>query len=218
MMWDYGSIEVTTTTELGFNESYTRFNPGLTGETINPASQCFGITYGRELTNKFSFGVTTKYATENLVREKKSTFLFDAGLVFRTGFRSLYLAATVRNFGPDVTFINESYPLPQTFKFGVSTYLIAPNNSFLLQSDSQSLLVSFDLSHPRDYDEQYNVGMEYTLMDMLALRTGYNINYDEKSLTFGIGLMIKDFRLDYAYEPFGKILDSVHKFTFNYSL
>jgi hypothetical protein len=218
MLWDYGSIEVTSVASQGWNDSYTQFNPGLTGETINPSSQCFGLTFARELTDKFSFGMTAKAASEDLVKEKESAILFDGGLLYRTGFRSLYLAASVRNFGSDVTYINESYPLPQTFTFGFSTLLIDSESPFLLASDWQRLLVAYDVSHPRDYDQQHNMGIEYVLLDIVALRAGYKFNYDEETMTYGAGLYIRGLRFDYAYEPFGEILDSVHKFTLSYGL
>lgn len=215
---DYGSIEVTEVASQGWNSDYTRFNPGLTGETINPGSMVFGLSFARSLTDKFNFGLTAKYVTEDLVREKASALVFDGGLTYRTGFRSLILGAAVRNFGPEIKFINESYPLPQTFTFGISGYLISSENSLVAQSPWQKLLFSYDIVHPRDYDQQHTVGVEYTFKNMLILRGGYKFNYDEEGIAFGMGLKIKNIRLDYAYDPFGEILNSIHKVTVGYGL
>ena len=59
--WDYGQIEVTNPSFLNFNEDYTVFNPGLTGEVINPSAHYFGLSVARKVTNKFNFGISLKY-------------------------------------------------------------------------------------------------------------------------------------------------------------
>lgn len=218
LILDYGTIEVTEISAQGWNQDFTYFNPGLTGETINPGAMAFGISYARALTNKFNFGLTVRYASEDLVREKVSALLFDAGLIYQTGFRSVQFGAAIRNFGPEVTFINESYPLPQTFLFGTSMYLLGPENAILGHSGWQSLLVLYNLIHPRDYDQQHSVGAEYNLHNLLFIRAGYKFNYDEEGLTFGGGLQFKGIRFDYAYEPFGEVLDPVHQFSVGYGL
>ncbi len=96
-------------------------------------------------------------------------FVFDFGLVYKTGYRSIQTSAVIRNFGPEISFSDdeittnnsdfESYPPPQTLAIGVSSFLIAPDNSLLLQSGNQRLRVAFDIIGPRDYDQQYNTGL-----------------------------------------------------------
>ena len=218
IMVNYGEIEVTDLAFQGWNDDYTRFNPGLTGEVINPSAKLFGLSYAVTLTDKFSFGVTGKYIYEDLVRAKTSSFCFDGGLIYDTGWKSVIMAATIKNFGPEVTFINEAYPIPETFTFGISGYLINDKESVIAESGWQSLLVSYDLSHPRDYAQQHNLGLEYGFKNFIFLRGGYKFNYDEEGLTLGLGLNINDFRLDYAYDPFGDILESVHRFSVGYTL
>ena len=71
MVNDLGDIPVTRVDYL-FRDESGNYNPGLTGETISPGSQVFGLSYGKELTDKFSFGITAKYAIEDLVAEKAS--------------------------------------------------------------------------------------------------------------------------------------------------
>lgn len=218
MMVDYGDMEVTDVLHQGWNADYTRFNPGLTGEVLNPGAKVFGLSFARSVTDRFNFGITVKYVIEDLVREKGTALCFDGGLTYRTGWRSVTLGTSVRNFGPEVKFINESYPLPETFAFGISGYLFSPTNALFMQTGSQSFLISYDLSHPRDYDQQHNFGLEYTFLDFLFIRGGYKFNYDEEGITFGIGVKVSQFRLDYAYDPFGEILQSVHRFTFGYAM
>lgn len=234
MLTDVGEIRVTTVESLGFvGDQYL----GYTGETITPGSQVFGLSFARMLTDKFSFGITAKYAREDLGARSADNFMFDGGLTYNTGFRSIKIAAVVRHFGPDVKFYDEvdlprtdpstdstffqkytgkSYPLPQTFNIGVSAYLLAPSQSLFIESDGQTLLVAFDLVQPRDFDQQYNLGLEYGFRDILFLRAGYKFNYDEESFSLGFGLAYNKYRIDYAYSDFGDLLDSVHRFSLGF--
>ncbi len=211
MAVDIGDIQVTTVDALGFIGD--EYNPGLTGETIAPGAVSIGLSYARQLTDKLSFGVTGKYVQEDLKVDKASNIVFDAGLTFDTGFKSLRLAAAIRHFGAEVTYIDQSYPLPQTFTIGVAGYLVAPRGGFLLNSSAHSLLIAYDMSQPRDYNQQHHLGFEYSFKDFVFLRAGYKFNFDEEGAAFGFGLKLVGLRIDYSYSDFGQYLDSVHRFS-----
>lgn len=236
IMTNMDEIKVTTVEALDFIDGVYL---GYTGETITPASQVFGLSFARELTDKFSFGITAKYAREDLGVKSAGNFMFDAGLTYDTGFKSLMIAAVVRHFGPEVRFYDKvnlprydastdstyyqrytgkSYPLPQTFNIGVATYLVSSNEGSWLHSENQSLLLAFDMAQPRDYDQQFNFGLEYGFNNILFVRAGYKMNYDEESVSFGFGLAFNNYRIDYAFSDFGDYLDSVHRFSFGFSM
>lgn len=213
---DYGEIEETRVEDLGYRgDSY---HPGLTGRILEPGANVIGLSFARGLTDKFSFGLTMKYASEDLVAKSTSTLMFDAGILYWTGYRSLRIAAAVRHFGPEVEYIDENFPLPQTFNLGIAGYLIAPQNSLLMASQSQSLLVAFDLVHPRDFDQQYNMGLEYSFGELIFIRGGYKLNYDTAGLCLGAGLRLRGISVDYSFNDYGKYLDAVHRFTIGASL
>jgi hypothetical protein len=218
VLTDMGEIEETRVDHLFRNEEQGIYNPGLTGNTLKPGSMVFGLSFARRLTEKFSFGLTAKYAIEDLVVQTASTFMFDGGVLFETGFKSLTLSAVLRHFGPKVTYFNKSYPLPQTFTLGLSGYLIAPESSFLGTSESSKLLLTYDLSQPRDYSQQHHIGAEYAFRDLLYLRAGYKLNFDEEGLTYGFGLAYGGIRIDYSYSDFGEFLDAVHRFSVGFGL
>ena len=236
LMTDVGEIRVTSVDALGFvGDRYL----GYTGEVIKPGAMVFGLSFARQLTEKFSFGLTAKYAREDLGVRATGNIMFDAGLIYDTGFRSVRIATTVRHFGPDVKYIDEeeirrydaendtsysqiytgkSYPLPQTFNIGISAYLLSPNESLLMDSEDHSLLVAFDMVQPRDFDQQYNIGLEYGFGRILFLRGGYKLNYDSESFSLGFGIAYSDIRIDYAYSDFGDYLDSVHRFSIGFAM
>jgi len=215
---NYGEIQETRTDHLFRDKTTDEYNPGLTGRTISPNAQVFGISFARYLTDKFAFGVTVKYAREDLVANAASSLIFDGGFTYRTGFRSLELASSIRHFGPDIKFLEdgESYPLPQTLTIGISGYLISPENQFLLKSDDHKFLLAYDMVETRDYGQQYHFGFEYSIKDILFLRGGYKLNYDEEGLTLGFGINLLNIRIDYSYADFGSSLGSVHRFSIGF--
>jgi len=218
VLTDIGEIEETRVDHLFRLEDQGIYNPGLTGNTVQPGSMVFGLSFARRLTDKFSFGLTVKYAREDLVVKSTSSVMFDGGVLFNTGFNSLTLSAVLRHFGPKIQYYNKSYPLPQTFTLGLSGYLLAPESSFLMDSESNKLLLSYDLSQPRDYSQQHHVGMEYAFRDILFLRAGYKLNFDEEGLTYGFGLAYTGIRIDYSYSDFGEYLNAVHRFSIGFGL
>ncbi len=230
---DYGSIQVTRADQLAFVGSGTdiRYNPGLTGETFTPTTYLVGLTFARRLTNKFSTGVTAKFIRESLwgsstvtivgsngVAEEVNTYaslvLFDFGLQYDTGFRSIRVNAAVQNFGSQVKFAKEGYPAPMAFRIGASGDVLGPN-ALLMESAESRMTLACDLFQPNDYLQQIHFGMEYAFSEMLFLRAGYKFYYDNDNLTMGAGVRqtIADFPLavDYSYGSMGDYLPSVHR-------
>ena len=213
MLADYGDFHVTTVEKLGFvGEQY---NPGLTGEIIQPRAMVFGVSYARRMTDKFSFGISVKNGIEDLIVEETDMFMFDAGINYRTGYKSIEIAASIRHFGSEVKFLKEGekFPLPQTFNIGFSAHLMGDNDYLLTTSQNHSLLFAFDIVQPRDYDQQYNLGFEYGIKEMFFLRGGYKVNYDVENATFGFGINYNKYRIDYSYNDYGEYLDAVQRFS-----
>ena len=60
--------------------------------------------------------------------------------------------------------------------------------------------------------------MEYAFRDLLYLRAGYKLNFDEEGLTYGFGLAYSGIRIDYSYSDFGEFLNAVHRFSVGFGL
>jgi hypothetical protein len=205
--------------------------PGLTGRTFRPFAYMIGVTYAYQMTDKFSTGLTAKFAHESLYNGSTvSTYnsqgelvdantwanglMFDFGLQYNTGYRSIMLAASVQNFGPNVTYASEANAIPLALRVGVAADIIG-SNPLLLQSDNQRLGLAFDLFQPNDYAQQAHMGLEYEFAGIVALRGGYKFNYDADGLTAGLGVkqMLAGARLsvDYSYSALDYNLGSVHR-------
>ncbi|NOY89081.1 MAG: PorV/PorQ family protein [FCB group bacterium] len=184
-----------------------------TGRIFYWRDAALSVSYGRYLTDRFSFGFTIKYIGEFTHDYSASGWAADVGTNYDTGFRGFKIGMLISNFGPDMKFITNSYPLPINFKFGSSINVI--------QSDNHVLTLSAEGTHPSDNLEKYNTGLEYVYKDRFSLRLGERINYDIGGLTAGAGLSVpfgqeSELRFDYAYQDFG-VLTQVHRFSMSIS-
>ncbi len=221
---DLGSFDETKTDNfLYLGQTY----PYITGRTWKPYQALVGLTYAKKLTEKFSFGITGKYAYESLydhtltistrnvsdsvlntytMNPNHGVFLFDAGFHYNTGYRTIQIAASAHNFGPDViynsSYFEASYPAPLSFRLGIAGDLIG-KNSLLVENNTSRLGLAFDLFLANDADQQEHLGIEYEFANTIAIRAGYKINYSTEGLTFGAGVhqTVGNLKLtvDYSY-------------------
>ncbi|MBN2031545.1 PorV/PorQ family protein [bacterium] len=217
---DYGDdIQGTriTSTEKGYEKT----------EMIDVGAWAVGVAYGRRLTNKFSVGGQIHYATQKLgtsvisegtpAKENKvDGITYDFGTIFYPGFKSLRVGMSIRNYSADFEYEEETFQAPLTFTIGAAMDVM----DFLGEHEN-ALLLSIDALHPRDYTERLNIGAEFLLMDIIAIRAGYRSNYDEEGLTLGAGLNYSlsglSVKFDYAYSPMTSF-DVVNRFSIGIGL
>ncbi len=202
--------------------------------SFSPGAYAIGISYAKALSNQFSVGGNIKYVNQDLGSsivgfnteggyDKKNyaadVFAFDFGILYRTGFKSLNFGMCIKNFSQEVTYEDESFQLPLTFKIGVAMDVFDLYEA--VNKKTHALLVSVDAVHPRDYYEQVNFGMEYLFLKTFALRLGYSTPNDEHGFSAGVGLQQSYqnymIALDYAYTPFG-VFNDVHRFSVHFAL
>lgn len=225
---DYGEIpEATWTSPYKDDINY----PGLTGRTFRPYAYLVGLTYANRLSDKFSTGISVKYAHESLydgqtVSAVSSTgdtstvntwangLIFDYGLSYNTGFHTVRLGASMQNFGANVRYASETSPLPISLRVGVAADLLG-NDALLMPSEDSRMTVEFDLFQPNDYAQQAHLGVEYDYANVIALRAGYKFNYDADGFTAGVGVRqsFSEMQLtfDYSYASLSYNLGSVQR-------
>ncbi len=207
--------------------------------TFSPTAISIGFGYANALSEKFSVGANIKYVRQSLgesvvggvvvdpatlnyangttEENKLDVLAFDFGVLYKTGFESLNLGMSVRNFAREIKYKKESFQIPLIFQIGASF-----NFSDLLEVDKNehSFLLTVDANHPRDFPEQILIGVEYTFMNLLSFRGGYSAPNDERNFSAGVGLK-KDIGglnlgVDYSYTPFG-IFNDVHRLSLNFA-
>ncbi|MFO7526944.1 MAG: PorV/PorQ family protein [Ignavibacteriaceae bacterium] len=207
--------------------------------TFSPTALAIGFGYAKALSEKFSIGGNVKYVRQSLgtsvidavdfnsgsnsyasttaEENELDVMAFDFGVLYKTGFESLNIGMSVRNFAKEVKYKEEGFQLPIIFQIGASFNFSDIMN---VNKDEHSFLVTVDANHPRDYPEQINFGLEYTFMEVLSLRGGYSSPNDERGFSTGVGLKKDlggvDLGVDYGYTPFG-VFNSVHRLTLNFA-
>jgi len=195
-------------------EITTEYRPDGTGEYFNYGDMLLGLTYALRMTDRFSFGITTKWVEEQLADLKMRSILIDLGTYYRTGYKDLRFAVSLLNFGspasPEGQYADsdstmaeyESFAPPTIFRLGVAHEW--------LQSPSQELTTSIQLNHPVDNAENIALGLEYGFHDMLFLRSGYHFSDEVRSWTVGLGVQWSGFSFSYSYADMSDLNRSEH--------
>ncbi len=210
-------------------EITTEAQPFGTGRYFSFGDIALGATYGKRMTDQFSFGLTVRYAEETLDMLKMRGVMVDLGTYYWTGIGSTRFAIVISNFGGDVTPSGEapqfdgttvstfqSYSPPTMFKLGIAYDPI--------DQEHQHLTTSVEINHPNDNAENVHLGVEYQWEKWLYLRAGAKRTIGEKlfgaddasssDYTLGFGVVVPvsltNVSLDYAYANFN-LLGSVHR-------
>ncbi len=224
---DYGEDEVTTV-----------LNPDGTGERWDAMDMVIGLSYARNLTDRFSIGGSVKYVNQQIWNESASAFALDVGLLYITEFNDLKIGMSISNFGTDMKMegrdlikridldpeaqgINKTIPtqlktdewaLPLLFRVGLAMDV--------LKVSDITVTTAVDAFRPSDNNSSVNVGMEFSWNGIFFARAGYKnlfLDKSEEGINFGGGLkynfMETSFvHFDYAFSDFGKF-DNLHTFS-----
>lgn len=218
-MLDYGDIPETINSAIGASGT----TPVVTGNTFGANDIAAGVSYARRITDKLSVGGNVRWMRQTIAELSMTNWSVDFGTMYHTGFRSLRIAVTARNFGPDSRFAgwSEEYQtesdnvrLPLDFRAGMAM-------DFLDDEQSPHLLtIVVEGDHPNDGKEKFHLGASYCFDNTFFLRAGYKFNYDVQKFTFGAGVSYPIGgalgTINYAYVDFGE-LTQVHMFSLGFA-
>ena len=212
----FGEIEQTTVNE-----------PRGTGKIFSAYDYAIAGTFAYTLIENFSVGATFKYVQQKIWNLSASTVAFDVGALFNPGAKPISIGVSLSNFSPELKFSGSnlydqaeifqdadlvdielrttSFQLPLLFRFGAAYKMPLGNEN--------DILLSIEGNHLTDSEQKVNIGGEYEIMDVLAVRSGYRYNDDEGKYSFGFGLkypITKSIKgnFDYAYQTMGRLLNS----------
>ncbi|MEJ2634023.1 MAG: PorV/PorQ family protein [Calditrichia bacterium] len=214
--------------------------PEGTGEFFNAHDLSGGISYARNLTDRFTIGFTGKFIQQRIWHMSANAVAVDAGTLFRTDlFGGMVIGASISNFGtamklsgrdarefyrvdPTKLGSNERIPfdveldswgLPLLFQLGLSTNI--------LNREQYRWTIAADALHPNDNYESVNAGTEFAFRNIFFLRGGYHslfLSDAEGGLSLGFGVAsgmlfsTATVNIDYAYRDMGR-LEGVNVFS-----
>ncbi|MEI7528262.1 MAG: PorV/PorQ family protein [Elusimicrobiota bacterium] len=175
----------------------------------------YGLALGR-----LKAGAAVKYIGQKIKDSSASAFAADAGLLYGLDGVPLTFGVSVSNFGTKIKFDEDSFPLPLVCRAGAAYRL-----------DKTLLALQLDL--PNDDGASLRLGAEYAPAAGVRLRLGYKTSSsaDKDAILgkelggsgsgvsnlygffAGLGLLYRDFSLDYALTPYGE-LGNAHRFSF----
>lgn len=228
---DYGEEEITTAQQ-----------QNGTGQYWSASDIAIGLSYSRNLTDRFSIGGTVKYISQKIYDVSATGFGVDVGLLFYTQLEGLRLGMNITNFGTEMQLdgksllqpididpantgnnsnisgqlLTESWSLPLTFTVGLG-YDAYKDEDWLLTLAGDAVI-------PNNQSTYGNLGLELTWGQLISIRGGYNSLFKEaaeEGLTAGVGLQY-DFggffaKFDYSYADFG-IFDPISRFALSVGL
>jgi hypothetical protein len=188
-MFDRGVLGLSVvTSSVGEIDITTVESPEAINGTYSPTLMNLNVAYAHSFTTSIHGGVNIKIINESTADINASGFAVDAGIQYVTGADDeLKFGITLKNWGPAFyyggngmafTFTNHSgnnmtgeYPaaemeLPTNLKIGLSY-------DFLFNSANQYLTLALAFTSNAFLKDNYAIGLEYGLLDILRLRCGY---------------------------------------------
>ncbi len=186
-----------------------------TGNMIAAGDIQIGLALARRFSDRLSIGGHLKYIQENLAEYSFDNILFDIGTIYYAGFRDLTFGFAFQHFGADMQFANQVFRTPLLFRVGIS--------DAIFNTKLHKLTFSMDRVHPTDNVEWMNYGLEYDLLNLIALRLGYRQYRDQGDLSFGAGLNLpaireRRLRVDYSFVNYGDIFGNISRLTLGITL
>ena len=212
-----------------------------TGEKYNVSNFSIGLGYGQAISDRFTVGLRINYIQETVWHSSLSTVGFDFGTIYRISPDGLRIGASISNFGlpgkysgrdlritydtdpkkygdnsalPGEIYTDEYY-LPVLFRVGL--------NYPIVLNDDHKFALEIDAYHPNDNDESISVGGEWSFMNLISFRAGYQnlfLKDSEVGLTLGSGLnyIVSGYELkfDYAWAKHGRLGDT-QRFTLSFA-
>lgn len=204
-------------------------DPDGTGQVWDANSISLGITYARNLTDKFSIGFTGKFIQESIFNVSARGAAFDLGVLYNTPWNRLTLGASIFNFGTKMQlngrdlFFNDDplsqegpvdevpseyrtdlYEMPLNLKFGIAWQAV--------RNDDVQVLLTAEGAQPNDNAEYMNSGVEFGFKNTLFLRGGFKtlfLDETEEGITFGAGIRYDavgtNLKFDFGWADFGRL-------------
>lgn len=209
----------------------TFLQPDGNGQFWDASMISIGLSYARNLTDRFSIGFTGKFIQETIFHLSARGAAFDLGILYDTPLHGLRLGAAMSNFGNKMRlggrdlFFNETpfqddgavqavpaeyrteyFDMPLNLRFGVAWQAV--------KNEEVNVVLALDGNQPNDNGESINSGIEVAIKNAIFLRGGYKalfLDDSEQGLTFGAGIQYDavgtNLAFDFGWADYGRLND-----------
>jgi hypothetical protein len=226
---DFGDIQQTTIED----------PDGITGNTYSPGYYTLGLTYSKSITDRVSAGFTGKLIHESIMNTSATGAAVDFGVQYRFQ-NNLSIGVAVKNIGSDMKFVGQDLQTrtevpgsgvgtgnavysPETEPFQIPSFFELGLNYTYDFNTENSLMMGTVFRNNNSLQDQYMYGVEYKVMNVFALRSGYemvdrNNESNVYGLNFGVGIEYDTensvrVSFDYAFRSIKDFPTDNHVFT-----
>jgi len=186
------AVSMTQLKSVGFEKISITANPAgseiidvQTLGTFDSVERALAFSWGRDVSDKLSFGVMAKNISRTLDTSKDTFNSIDIALLHK--FSKIYRVAMGAQNVVSMSSGDTDDKLPLTLKFGQAMSLFKGN-----------LVFGLDVAKPQTADMNWRFGGEYWLMYWAALRFGVIGAPGIQEADFGLGIKYKNFGFDIA--------------------
>ena len=191
-------------------DEYRGASPGspLSG-SFSISDRVYALSAARKQNERYSAGLSVKVISRSIEKYSALAAAVDIGAIVKVN-SDLSAAAAIQNLGTRIRLRNEAEPLPLTLRAGL-----------LLKGLNGKMLFAFDAVYASGSPMSLNMGGEYKVLPLIAVRAGYIFKTGKDNplsltgITAGFGLSLKGMSLDYSYIPYNRLGDS-HQFSLSY--
>ncbi|MFN0118384.1 MAG: PorV/PorQ family protein [Elusimicrobiota bacterium] len=166
---------------------------GLKSDDFSNYDGMLSLSYGFKVQDNVSLGLTGKTIRSKLDTESANAIAMDLGTLWKVS-NHLTLGAAITNLGTSVKFINQSDPLPLSYKLGMA---VIPHKAWTFSLEGISR---------RSDNLNGHFGAQYRPVPLLSLRAGYRTSTtkdvsSQAGMTMGLGLELWGQEFSYAFLP-----------------
>jgi len=164
------------------------------GKSFSVTDMGFGVSQSKAITENLAYGVNVKIISHKIMDKSAFDLAGDAGVIYHPPVNGLKFGFALRNLSTMYSFLNSKFREPWNLKFASSYELT--NIPLTLAADYNVVAAQKDT---------LNVGAEYWIYDIVALRTGMRLPSPSgflSSLSIGMGFNLLDlYQFDYSLSP-----------------
>ena len=216
---------------IGFGILYFDYGTFTTADELDNETGNFGASdlavvggWGSAVDEHTSIGLNLEYIYSRIAQYRSTGIALGGGVLYQIPSARMTLGASILHLGKQLTsYDGVSEPLPLDITIGVSEHpehlpVLLSLNFHRLNDDQDTFLKRLNA---------YTFGAEFTINPTLLLRGGYS-NQQKQDLqtssqsgftgfSFGAGLLIKGYQIDYSYNSYG-IIGGLHHFSVGMTL
>ena len=193
---------------MDYGELENRDDTGTLIGHYRPLDANIMVSFAYRLLPDHMLGANAGLLYEKLNTSSSYGLNADLGYVFLPPITNSTFFASLRTIGITSKMDEEDIMLPLTVETGLG---------YVYPSETYTISSQIAMNKASGSDVRFTVATELSLWQMLMVRFGYKVNYDEENISTGLGINWSNLDIDYSWTPFSDRLSDTHSFGITYN-